>query len=86
MRIGPPENSPPSMVRCILVLLAATSAASLVLTPAVRAPRSRIARMQFDDEGGMVKEIEEGGMSLEQVAASYGQARHQMMRRHPIVR
>ena len=47
------------MVRCILVLLAATSAASLVLTPAVRAPRSRMARMQFDDEGGMVKEIEE---------------------------
>ena len=70
------------MVRCILVLLAATSAASLVLTPAVRAPRSRIARMQFDDEGGMVKEIEEGGMSLEQVAASYGQARRTDMTDH----
>ena len=28
--------------------------------------------MQFDEEGGMVKSIEEGGMTLEQVRAAYG--------------
>ena len=36
--------------------------------------RVRTPLMQFDDEGGMIKAIEEGGMSLEEVRASYGAA------------
>ncbi len=57
------------------MLVAVLLPAALLLPTVPRvAPASRasLVRMQFDEEGGMVKEIEEGGMTLEQVRASYG--------------
>ena len=61
-------------MQCLSVMLLATTATALVLPATPRMGMSVRARpvMQFDDEGGMIKEIEEGGMTLEQVKASYG--------------
>jgi len=55
-----------------VLALAASQTAALVLLTAPRAPRVARVRMQFDEEGGMVKEISEGGMSLEEVRANAG--------------
>eukprot|EP00325_Prymnesiales_sp_UTEX-LB-985_P020938 CAMPEP_0174717084 /NCGR_PEP_ID=MMETSP1094-20130205/25813_1 /TAXON_ID=156173 /ORGANISM="Chrysochromulina brevifilum, Strain UTEX LB 985" /LENGTH=212 /DNA_ID=CAMNT_0015916973 /DNA_START=15 /DNA_END=653 /DNA_ORIENTATION=+ len=59
-------------------LLFATQAASAFVVPAVGrgvAPCTRTTLcMQFDEEGGMVKEIAEGGQTLAEVKAGYGQA------------
>ena len=61
-------------MQSLSVMLLATTATALVLPATPRTGMAVRARpvMQFDDEGGMIKEIEEGGMTLEQVKASYG--------------
>ena len=61
-------------MQSLSVMLLATTATALVLPATPRMGMAVRARpvMQFDDEGGMIKEIEEGGMTLEQVKASYG--------------
>jgi len=59
-------------------LLLSSEAAALVLPAATRVafrvPSHGLSPvMQFDEEGGMIKGIEEGGMTLDEVRASYGQ-------------
>jgi len=62
-------------------MLSLCSASSGLVLPSAIVPspaQSAVVRaglgpfMQFDEEGGMVKGIEEGGMSLEDVKAAYG--------------
>ena len=70
--------APTAMQVLVIFALFVTHVAALVLpaapvtVPAAAAVgRARLA-MQFDEEGGMVKEIEEGGMSFEDVMAGVG--------------
>lgn len=60
------------MLRTVVTLACAVEASTLALSTARVPTRAAVVRMAFDEEGGMVKEIEEGGMSLEDVKANYG--------------
>lgn len=66
------------MVRALATLLAACSTTTAwMVTPGsarlvARRTQSLLLMAAYDDEGGMVKEIAEGGLTLEQVKASYG--------------
>jgi hypothetical protein len=59
----------------ILILLVASAAGFVLSPPGRMLQRPRVvSSMQFDDEGGMVKGIEQGGMSLEDLTSMIGQA------------
>ena len=66
------------MVMALATLLAACSTTTAwMVTPGsarlvARRTQSLLLMAAYDDEGGMVKEIAEGGLTLEQVKASYG--------------
>ena len=61
------------MLASVLLLTSSGGAAGFVVPVAAR-PRASVVRMQFDEEGGMVQEIAEGGISLEAFRAQQGQA------------